>query len=54
MVLDKQHDAIPQHLGKIATHIHEWEGAVAEALELTLSDVEGIKTKHPNNLQLQS
>ena len=50
--LDKEID--PKHLGKIADSMAEWEGRIADDLELTDVDVSSIKTKHPTNLRLQS
>ena len=41
------------HLGKIADSMTEWEGPIADRLELTASDVEEIKTKHQQKLKLQ-
>ena len=32
----------------------EWEGRIAEQLELTPADVAAIKMKHPGELQLQT
>ena len=52
--LDFYNQGVPQHLGKIADSIPQWEGAIAEALELTQVDVEAIKAKHPNKLDLQT
>ena len=56
--MDKEIDfdsgEVPKHLGRIAYSLAEWEGPIADELELKVSDVEGIKKKYPNNLQLQS
>lgn len=41
-------------LGKIADNMYEWEGPVADCLELTPTDVAGIKCKQPHNLNLQA
>lgn len=43
-----------RHLGQIAESMIEWEGLIADELELTPADVEDIKTKHPQSLKLQS
>ena len=52
-MLDLQLDS--RHLGQIAYKIMaHWESKIADELELTEADVSGIKTKHPNNLELQS
>ena len=52
-MLDAGNDGVPKHLGQIADSMHEWEGAVAEELGLTMADVEEIKTEH-RKLKLQS
>ena len=44
----------PKPLGKIADSMCEWEGAVADQLELTTVDVAAIKVKYPTNLPLQT
>ena len=51
--MDSENGDIPKHLGLIADSMYEWEGAVAEALNLTFADVADIKTKHPRELKLQ-
>ena len=48
------HNRAPIHLQQIADSMYEWEGAVAENLELTSAEVEGIKVKHPRNLKSQT
>ena len=57
-ILDKKIDSdfkgVPTHLGKIAKSMDKWEGMIADALKLTKADVEGIKLKHPSDLELQS
>ena len=52
--LDAGNNNVPKHIGVIANSISEWEGPLAEALELTDPEVEEIKTKHPGKLGLQS
>ena len=42
------------HLGKIADSMAEWEGPIADQLNLTKSDVAGIKTEYPQKLNLQT
>ena len=42
-----------KHLGQIADSMHEWQGCIADELELTPADIAGIKTKHPTELKLQ-
>ena len=57
-ILDKEIDSdfegVPIHLGKIAKSMAEWEGRIADGLNLTVPDVAGIKVKHPSDLELQS
>ena len=42
-----------KHLGQIADSMTEWEGTIADNLDLTPSDVKAIKTKYQNELHLQ-
>ena len=41
-------------LGQVADVIYEWEGPIAEQLELTRADVAAIKIKYPSELRLQT
>ncbi len=43
-----------RHIGRIAESMVEWEGLIADELELTPADVADVKTKHPQKLKLQS
>ena len=43
-----------KHLGQIADAMTEWEGKIAEELQLSEADVAAIKTKHPMDLKLQT
>ena len=43
-----------RHLGQISDSMVEWEGLIADDLELTPADVADIKTKYPQSLKLQS
>ena len=52
--LDSRSPVVQTHLGEIADTMHEWEGSVADNLELTRADVASIKTKYPNKLNLQA
>ena len=52
-VIDFQNGS-PQHLGKIADIMYEWEGRIADELGLTEADVAAVKTRHPGNLKLQT
>ena len=53
-MLDAEHDGVSKHLGQIADAMYEWEGSVAEQLEMTRADVATIKTKYPGELRLQT
>ena len=53
-MLDFEHGGVSKHLGVIADAMCEWEGPIAEQLELTRADVAAIKTKHPGELRLQT
>ena len=44
---------LPKHLGLIADVMREWEGRIADELMLTEAEVENIKEKHRNKLNLQ-
>ena len=52
-VLDAENHGVSKHLGRIADSITEWEGRIAEELELSDADIESIKQKHQSNLALQ-
>lgn len=52
-VIDSQHFGIHKHLGMIADSMAEWEGPIANQLQLSPADVAMIKTKHPSHLKLQ-
>ena len=53
-VLDYDSGGVQKDAGQIADEMSEWEGRLAESLELTIVDVAEIKTKHPRSLNLQS
>ena len=53
-MIDSRHDGVSKHLGQIADAMYEWEGAVAEQLNLTEADIAAIKMKHPGELKLQT
>ena len=54
LVLDSDNPlGVSKHLGEIADQISEWEGPIAECLDLTPADIAGVKTKYPENLRLQ-
>ena len=44
---------ISRHLGKIADSMENWEGAVADCLNLDASDQSTIRGKYPFNQELQ-
>ena len=52
-MLDFEHEGVSKHLGHIADSMCEWEGQIAEELELTPADVASIKNDHQNKLSLQ-
>ena len=52
-MLDFENDGVSKHLGEIADSMYEWEGPVAEQLDLTPADIAAIKTKYPDELRLQ-
>lgn len=52
-VLDSGNRDVSKHLGRIADSMCEWEGRVAEVLELSSADVENIKEKHKQKFNLQ-
>ena len=53
-MLDAEHGGVSKHLGQIADTMYEWEGPIAEQLELTRANVAAIKTKYPGELTLQT
>ena len=55
-IADKRLDQVLSDgdLGKIADSMYEWEGSIAEQLELSPADVAAIKMKHPGELKLQT
>lgn len=52
-VLDSNCGGVPKHLGQIADFMYEWEGPVADHLQLSPADIANIKKKHPGQLKLQ-
>ena len=53
-MLDAEHGGVSKHLGQIADTMYEWEGPIAEQLELSRADIAAIKTKYPGELRLQT
>ena len=53
-VLDSKSNSVSKHLGEIADSMCEWEGAVAENLELTPADIANIIIKYPKEMNLQA
>ena len=43
-----------KHLGQVADTMTEWEGKIAEELQLSVADVAAIKAEHPTKLKLQT
>ena len=54
LVLDSKHGGVSKHLGQIADAMYEWEGPIAEQLELTRADIAAINRKYPGELKLQT
>ena len=54
VVLDHHNHGVSKHLGQIADSMYEWEGAVAENLGLTPSEIASITRKHQFDLKLQT
>ena len=54
--MDKEIDegGVLKHIGQIAEFMDEWEGPIAECLELTVAEIASIKVKHPSKLNLQT
>lgn len=52
--LDFEHDGVQTDLGKIADSMDEWEGLVADKLQLTRSDIAAIREKYPKELKQQT
>ena len=52
--LDFDHDGVQRDLGTITNSMDEWEGNVAEQLQLTRPEIESIRTKYPGDLPLQT
>ena len=51
--LDFKHKGVPRHLGQIADSMSEWEGPIANQLELTSADIAAIKADNPKfNMQV--
>ena len=53
-MLDFEHGGVSKHTGQAADTMYEWEGPIAEQLELTKRDVAAIKVKYPGELKLQA
>ena len=43
-----------RELRLIADSMYEWEGRIAEGLELKKAEIEGIRTENPKELKLQT
>ena len=52
--MDFEHGGVSKHLGQIADAMYEWEGPIADQLQLTRADVAAIKVEYPNKLKLQT
>ena len=53
-ILDSKNGGVSKHLGQIADFMYEWEGLIAEHLELSPADIANIKKKHAGELKLQT
>ena len=53
-MVDSEYGGVSKHLGQIADAMYEWEGPIAEQLELTEADIAAIKIEHPSKLRLQT
>ena len=53
-MIDCESGGVNKHLGQIADSMYEWEGSVAEQLDLKQADVAAIRMEHPNQLRLQT
>ena len=52
--LDFDHDGVQMDLGIIANSMDEWEGDIAEQIQLTRPEIEDIKRNFPGKLSLQT
>ena len=52
--LDFDHDGVQRDIGTITNSMDEWEGNVAEQLQLTRHEIEAIRKKYPGDLSLQT
>ena len=43
-----------EQIGQIADFMYEWEGSVAEQLDLSRPEVAAIKKRYPEDLNLQT
>ena len=46
-ILDTEDDSVSSILGQIADFVCDWEGPVAEQLDLTSAEVAAVKTEYP-------
>ena len=53
-VLDCESGGVSKHLGQIADSMDEWEGPVAEELDLSPADITAIKTENLSKFNLQA
>ena len=53
LVIDVEHRGVSKHLGRIADHMTEWEGRIAEELDLSDAEITAITKKHRDALHLQ-
>ena len=53
LVIDAENGGVSKHLGRIADHINEWEGRIAEELDLSDAEITAITKKYPVALNMQ-
>ena len=52
-MIDFDSGGVPKHLGQIAVSMREWEGSISDGFDLTPAEIESIKYKYKDNLELQ-
>ena len=53
LVIDAVNGGVSKHLGRIADNMTEWEGRIAEELDLCDAEITAITKKYPDALPLQ-
>ena len=52
-IIDSANGGVHKHIGQIADSMTEWQGPIAEELNLTPAQISGIREMYPGNLSLQ-